>query len=520
MTEVTTTPNSTSVPRLPASDENILMAAKGGGITFAGAMVSYAGRFILGILFARFMGADQYGLFDLIGTVLEITVSLSALGLSSALVHYVAVFAARRDTKSLQGTLLTGIGIPALVSLLTAGGLFACADPVARLVFHEPRLIPLLRLAALAIPFGVWGLAAESVTQGFKRMQYKVIADGVSHTLLKLALMVVFVAMGVGLSAFRVVAIHTVAIVSACVMMLYFLNRVFPLRRLLTGARSNVRQMLVFSLPVFFSQIVVLFRTHLQTIMLGMLNTMTAVGIFAVTSKVGLIGKMFHSSIVAISMPIVAELHSKGDREQLGRFYQTTTNWTFAFNLPMFLIVIMFSQPIMSIFGEGFAAGSTALIILSLGNLADVGTGINGVIVTMTGNTWLNTLNSIIVLLLLLALNLWLIPTLGAVGAAIASGVAIAVLNLARLLEVFILFRLWPYNKNFIKPILAGAIATAVVYVTHRFALTGTSLIVVALNMGLLLAVYVAVTLLLGLSEEDRTVLAHLYGRLRSMWPR
>ena len=61
-----------------------------------------------------------------------------------------------------------------VVSVLAGLGLFALAGPLAEHLWHEPRLLFLLRVISIAVPF----LALENIivyaTQGFKDMKYGV----------------------------------------------------------------------------------------------------------------------------------------------------------------------------------------------------------------------------------------------------------------------------------------------------------------------------------------------------------
>jgi O-antigen/teichoic acid export membrane protein len=218
-------------------------------------------------------------------------------------------------------------------------------------------------------------------------------------------------------------------------------------------------------------------------------------------------------------MPIISELHSKRELVQLGRFYQVTTKWIFAFNLPLFLIVLLFSRYIMLIFGNDFVAGATGLVILSVGNLIDAGTGINGEMILMTGNAWLNTINTVIALTLQLTLSFLLIPMWGVVGAAIAVAVATSALNIIRTIEVFVTMRFLPYNKSFVKPVVAGVAAALATRGMAQWFLARGDLISTGLNIGFLLITYAAMILILGLSEEDQMVITRLRGRLTAILP-
>jgi len=114
----------------------------------------------------------------------------------------------------------------------------------------------------------------------------------------------------------------------------------------------------------------------------------------------------------------------------------------------------------------------------------------------------------------MVGLNVLLIPRWGMVGAATASLAAVAINNLLRLIEVYILFRLLPYNVSFLKPVTAGLAALAAALALGRLLPAEASLLYAAVNVIILLAAYVGAILLLGLSEEDRSVLARLRGRL------
>ena len=248
--------------------------------------------------------------------------------------------------------------------------------------------------------------------------------------------------------------------------------------------------------------------------MLGSLNTITSVGIFTVAHHLNSVSGLFFSSINTSARPLIAELHDRGDWQQMGRLYQTATKWSLTFYLPVFLAMVLFPAPILSIFGESFTGGAMALVILTWAELVNVGTGMGGIILEMTGYTNLKLVNSVVRIVLYLGLNWLLIPQWGIVGAAIAALVGEGVINLLRLLQVFILFRMLPYNKSFVKPIAAGLVMLAAVWAINQYFPVTTNLVYAVFTIPILFAVYGGMTLLLGLSTEDRLILSRV--RLRS----
>jgi O-antigen/teichoic acid export membrane protein len=271
--------------------------------------------------------------------------------------------------------------------------------------------------------------------------------------------------------------------------------------------------MLAFSLPVWLSNLLVRFHNNIQTLILGGLNTFTSVGIFSVASQITSVSGQFSSSLNVAAKPVIAELHDSRDIKQMGHIYQTANKWAVMVQLPVFLIMVLFPAQILSFFGESFTDGAIALSILALTDLVSVGTGMGGVILDMTGYTKIKLLNSIIRLVTYIGLDLLLIPRWGLMGAAIAALVGESAINLLRLVQVFFLFRLLPYNWSFVKPITASLLAVATALIIRLWLSPDSSLPLAIVNMGVILAVYSGATLLMGFSPEEQAMLARIRQR-------
>jgi O-antigen/teichoic acid export membrane protein len=256
---------------------------------------------------------------------------------------------------------------------------------------------------------------------------------------------------------------------------------------------------------------------NFQTVLLGALSTVFNVGVFSLSSQIGLIGSMFHSSVGTAAMPLISALHDRKDMSQLKILYQTASKWTFTINLPLFLGVVLFSREILSIFGEAFEQGAVALVILSWANLVAFGTGTSGGILDMTGYSKLKFFNSLVATSTTLILNLWLIRSYGLLGAAVATLVAAALINFLRMGEVFHLYRMLPYNVSFLKPILAGLVALVVGLLTRRWIPEANNYLFI-INISILMAVYFLIIFLLGLSAEDQLILSRFSSRFINLF--
>ncbi|MDD5369348.1 MAG: flippase, partial [Anaerolineaceae bacterium] len=372
--------------------QNILVTAKGGSISFIGRIFEYAVRLGFSVIVARMIGAEQYGLYTLGLTIVPIASMFALLGLQTGVVAYLTPAIRQRDESHIWGIIQVCVGLPALLSILFGVLLFVMAEPVAILGFHEPRLILILRIVSLCIPLEAIGFIAYQIIISYKKPKYSVVANNMVIPITKLILSVGFLAFGMGVTG--IVSAHVMASALGLALMLYFVNGLFPLNRRLSISKRNTGQLLRYSLPVHMGWVLNTVRGTLETLVLGFVGLPIGVGIFAVAQRLSSLGTMFFLAVGNISTPIIAEFYSHGEVSQLKKLYQTTTQWVVMFNVPLFLTLTLFSKPLLSIFGSDFTFGATALIILAVGNLAYTGTGLGANILDMTNHTKFNSINS------------------------------------------------------------------------------------------------------------------------------
>lgn len=503
-------------PDKPGQDEpnfaaDIAFVAKGGGTLFAGRLFTWGIRFGAAVLLARLLRADGYGAYNLALSLATIGGIVPLLGLDTAIVRYTAIFAGRGDWAAVRANLRLMLRVSVVTSLFVTAALIVFAEPVASALLHDRRLTPLVFISALTVPTMVLNIQLGSALRGVRRIADEVFADQVFQPLIRLALLLMLVV--VGLTVSQALLAWTVASLAATVLLAYLVIRALRGHGTNDGKPLSARELLRFSGPVFLSNLVSKSGQQLQTILLGALSTVSTVGVFAVAANVNLIGSLFHSSLVSASMPLLAAAQDKQDRPALERLYQLTSRWSLTLNLPVFLVVVTYSQVLLAMFGSEFRSGAIALAILAAANLVYAGTGMSGAVLDMTGYTGLKLLNAAVSVGLGIALNLMLVPSLGLVGAAIAALAVTACANILQLAEVLLLVRASPYNRSFVKPIGAGALAL-VVSIGVKILLGGSGEVVqAAAGIPVLFMTYGLVLFGLGIDDDDRLVLRRVRGR-------
>jgi O-antigen/teichoic acid export membrane protein len=321
------------------------------------------------------------------------------------------------------------------------------------------------------------------------------------------------------LNVYRAVWVFGISDVAASVALLILVNRRFRLRRPLNrDVRRDARPVFRFAFPLWLSSLVRQFRRNIETMLLGALTTVSSVGIFAVAARVNLVGHVTLLALLVAVKPVLAQLHARGDRRSLGAVYTTSTRWAYALNLPFFVVIVLYAEPLLRIFGPSFTAGATALVVFAVSELVNAGTGTCGSLLDMTGHTRTKLANSIIWTVLLIGGGALLIPAWGVLGAAVSTLIAVGSVNGLTVLEVWMLERLQPFDRSFWKPTFAAVAAAIVGLVIRQLVSPGDRFVIAAAQAVLVVVVYIGLVLAIGLAPEDRLVLERTARKLRLPW--
>jgi O-antigen/teichoic acid export membrane protein len=493
-------------------DRETLTIARGAGIVFAGTLMGSGLRYLFQIAIARTLGPQSFGVFSLGFTIFRWIGIIAEMGLLSGVVRYVALFRAEEDAARVKGTIVLALRLVFLSSSGLALLLFLVAGPVAQEFFHEPELVGVLRWFALAVPFTTPATVMLFSIQGFRIMEYTIIVKEIFGPLSRLLLLLLLFSLGGALHG--AVATYTLVAILATGLGYHFLRRTFPpISDRALCAIYESKEILSFSSPLFFVQVLTFANLWMDSTFLGYFRTSQEIGIYSAAQRTAFLSTLIMLSFNTIFAPVISGLCAEERFEELGHHFRSTTKWIFTVNFPICLAMLVFAEPIMGIFGAQFAPGTASLRVLSLGWLVMSATGPANPTLAMSGRSKLNLVNVLIGLTLHVVLNLLLVPLYGIMGAAWATTLSVAIASVIACLEVYILLRIYPYRPDFLKPVVAGLVSAGAVFFLGEYALPSRGLFSLIALAAVLALVYLGTLLLLGIDKEDRIVL----GRLKDM---
>jgi O-antigen/teichoic acid export membrane protein len=465
------------------------------------------------VVLARLYGPAQLGLYALGVTVTEMVQVLAQLGMNHGVVRYVAHYQAERDISRVRGTILLALWTVFALGLVLAVLMFFGSAFLANEVFAKPFLETGIRIVAFAVPFFALMNIAGWATQGFQTVRYATYVQRMQRPLLNLVFIICFYL--AGLELFGAYLAHTLSMVAGAALALYYLRRIFP--KLLdrnTPPKFEAGALFGVSLPMIVANFTHRMNPWIAVTVLGVLATSGAVGIFNVAMRSAALVSLALEAFIIFS-PIISTLYARGQLEDLKILYQDVSRWTFTGALATFLVILLLAKDVMAIFGPEFISGWVVLVVIAGGQLFSASVGTTSRVLSMTGNqntVMLATFGSAATSALM---SITLVPAYGIMGAGL--GVAVGII-LANVVMVFFIKRrlgLWPYNREYLKPLVVGIAVFASAYVGKAVLSLSPGVLPVLVFAPLFLIGFALLFLLFGLSPSDRQFLMALWTAVR-----
>lgn len=386
------------------------------------------------LILARRLGTAAYGHFILAWTWALFLALPCRLGFQSSLVRFVTDYRIKEDWSRLRGVVTFSFWAVLICGSLAGGVLYFSAGILSGNLSSEQ--FTCLRLAAFAIPPMALMGVAHAALKAYRRVVVAQLAQrGLIHIVL-LALVVFSVLAGILADAGQAAR---VAVASAWISFLVAIWWIFgtlspQVKRAVPT--FNGRRWMTISLPMLVVVATQTVMNQTDTLMLGALANSELAGLYSVASRLSQLATFGLIAANAIAAPVIAELFRTEKHQELQRFL-TIAAWSVGlFTLAISVCFLVFGGEMLNLFGAEFRKALVPLFILLVGHIANAITGPVGLMLTLTGHQNFAARLLGIGALVNVLLNGVLIPPFGVNGAAIASAITIAGVNVIMLVTV------------------------------------------------------------------------------------
>ena len=216
----------------------------------------------------------------------------------------------------------------------------------------------------------------------------------------------------------------------------------------------KLKEISSFGLFVFVGGASVMLVTRLDMMMIGSMLDLEQVAFYTVAFFIGNAIKVPGKSIAAISSPLVAKALEKLDYKETQTLYTKSSINQLIIAGVLFLCIWLNIDEIFSLLPAKFQGGKWVVFYISIAQLFNMITGINGTIIVNSKYYRYDLYTNVILVLTTVLTNYFLILKYGIDGAAMATAISISLFNLIRLILIKVKLNMHPFSLQTIKTIL------------------------------------------------------------------
>ena len=385
---------------------------------------------VLGVVLARGLGAEGYGIYSYAFALLALTMVVAELGMPTLILRQIAAYHSKEDWPHIRGILLKSLQIACFSSVAVALIVVFSLYQLDLEVSTEQRWTIILAMALL--PFLV---ITNIITTAIQSLQHVVKAQLIG------VVRIILVILGIALFFYLYPELLTpkyavfIQLISATLVLLIALGmlyRYLPQQVFTIPAQYQSRQWLTSAIPLTIIGGASIINNQTDILMLGYFRTSEEVGIYRVAVQGSALVAFGLQAVNSVIAPQLSRLYAQNDLDQLQQIVTKSARAILLLALPVALAFIFVGGTLAGwVFGPEFSQSHSAIGILSAGQLVSAAMGSVGFLLNMTGHEKDVARTLLLTAGLNIILNLFLIPLYGMEGAAIATAISLALWNIA-----------------------------------------------------------------------------------------
>ena len=467
-----------------------LFAQRVGLIGITNLLVSLRGLILIPIL-TKTLGAEGYGIWAQVIVTISLITPLVTLGLSSAMIRFLA---AERDRREIQEGFYSSSVLIFLVSLLASALLFIFSEPIAASLFGGATEV--VKLIAVIIP--IWNLdtALFSLFTAFNQMKrYSIFR--IAETFGEVGLIAYMVLSDFGILG-AVISLLIIRVAMILIMGVLVIREI--------GVKipdfSKLKSYLHFGLPLVPSTIFAWIAASSDRYVIVYFLGIAPVGIYSAAYNISQAAiYMFLAPISFVLFPTLSRLYDDKKMEEVKTHLSYSLKYFLMFAIPVAFGVSILAKQILAILAtsEFVPTGSVVIPFVALSTVLSGIYSIIGIILILVKKTKIYGLIWGMAALTNLSLNIVFVPYIGIMGAAIATLITCAI---ATIVTMHISFRYLKFDIGWsfvFKSITASVIMTLIIWKLNPIA---TLNVLVSIGVGAVVY-FVILVLLKGIKREE-----------------
>ncbi|WP_411726962.1 oligosaccharide flippase family protein [Methyloglobulus sp.] len=327
---------------------------------------NYALMYLANIVLARSLTVGDFDDYSVALSVVTMLSTLATLGLEKYALRAIALFRERQDWGKFYGFWVFSLRTISGFSLLLVVLLSISLETILAIRHADSHLAIVLFAGFLPIIAITLFLVEVISAQGAHIL-------GIAIYRLFMPLVYLLLITGVSLGKFQLTASAAVLCLglawtlTLCVIW-YVANRVIPVAVKQSSPLLLAKKWLSRSLPLVFNSLMLTIMTSSGVVILELLfPSGLDVGIYAVAAQTGGFISLIGTSTNRYYLPMMVVLVEHRDKQAIHRLINQRTLAVGSLILALFIIIALFGQHLLNLFGNHFSGGYLALVIIAAG---------------------------------------------------------------------------------------------------------------------------------------------------------
>lgn len=374
------------------------------------------------IALARWMGANEYGVYVSVWSAIIIVGGVATLGLNLGVMRLVQIHREGNDADGLRGLVVGTRVLGVLIGLLLAciGSQLLALIPMSE--SHRAAAV----VALVCLPFYALSDMQDGLGRGHGWIVAALFPPYVIRPLLLLALMLAAWALDAPMVATTAAACAVIAVSLAAVVQAAWLNCKFALSHGAGPRRYALKAWIRSSLPLLAIAGAELAIQNADIMVMSRFAAPAEVAVYFAAAKTMALMMFVHYAVGSAMASRFAGLKERGDAAGLQLAVRDAVAWTFWPSIAVALVILLSGPAVLALFGPGFADGYPVMAILVAGFLIRSAMGPAEILLNMMGEQRICAAIMLSGACVSVAFNLALVPWWGAKGAAAATALALS----------------------------------------------------------------------------------------------
>jgi len=370
------------------------------------------------LIAAWMLGKNIFGEYAVIYSTMLMFTVLAGFGLGTTALRQVAASLSEglSRAENIAGRLMC---LAIITSIFTAVLCFIFS-PFIAVLLGAPHLVDVIRIVSLISALNGIFSVQNGILAGMGYFKWLAICNGLLGLI-----SAAFLGLGIFLNGLEggicAIAVSHISIV--IINQLYMASIGLHLLKGLywNGLWDNCRELLLFSVRAFLSGLMVFPLAWLCNVIL--VNQESGYGeaaLFYAANQWKLPIIFIPAALIGAFMPVLSELFTQNETNRFRKLYFSTIRLGIIVAILTASIIIMFSGILMSIYGTGFEAGQTVVILVAITGIIESYTTIAGQVIISAGAVWPYMYRCLLSVIVIVFMAVLLIPNYMAVGLALA----------------------------------------------------------------------------------------------------